>query len=252
MAADPLVETKQSDTPQLTPSSGVPEVSAVVVTPSGNTAPPQAETPTQVEEVKVVAARNKPSTGARLVNGFVGAAEAGFNTVKSAPHDIVVSTVEGAKAAVRLPGDFVGVVTGKTPLVNAALDVVTVLGGVETVANPLGNLGTRVASNAFAGGVGGAMHPPTTRANTTMAATPDTAVAPESSGASVAAAQQGPIAPTAAPLSSVPSVPASLAGLPSDVLTKAKDIGAVALNSNGISNPANAAKQNTQTVGIVT
>ena len=214
----------------------MPEVSAVVITPSGNTAPPQAETPTQVEEVKVVAARNKPSIGARLVNGFVDAAEAGFNTVKSAPHDIVVSAVEGAKAAVRLPGDFVGVVTGKTPLVNAALDVVTVLGGAETVANPLGNLGARVASSTLVGGVNGAMHVPT-RAHST-ATIPDTALAPESSGASVAAAQQGPVAPTVAPAPSAAPIPESLKGIDPAALNAARAIGAVALNSNGSGPPA--------------
>ena len=193
-------------------------------TPVVEQKPPAAAVPTEVAAVEVVAPKPKevaPKASDFFSRVVVGALGGAANAVKNTPGNMADSGVGGVKAAAHIP-----VALAKGDYMGAALDASSVYNGVQTVTNPWGVVVGGVASSAIAGGVGSAINPH-----------PQSAPAPEPTT-------------TVAQSTSTPPVPKSLEGVPAHVLAAAQDIGNVAKNSNGVVNPATAAKQNTQTAGI--
>jgi len=175
-----------------------------------------------ISEIVVVAPHK-----ARLLGEIVHGLE---NAALSVPR----SVLEGAKDLTRIPQDVAGLINGKSGAgVDLALHVSGVAGAALAVSNPVGTM-VASASQIPTGWVADAA---------VKHFTP--APAPSMS------AEQDPAA-TGMQALAVPPVPESLAGLPKHVLEDAAGAAAALTNSNGVVNPANAAKQNTQTVGIAT
>lgn len=209
----------------LQPEAGQ-KASAEAVQQSAATTTNSASGADAIPEIVVVAersARNKPNLLSDIAHGLE-------NAVTSVPR----SVLEGAKDLTQIPQDVAGLINGKSGAgVDLALHVSGVAGAALAVSNPVGTM-VASASQIPTGWVADAVVKHFTP-------TPPPSMS----------AEQDPAA-TGMQALAVPPVPESLAGLPKDVLENAKNIGAVALKSNGEVNPANAAKQRTETVGLAT
>ncbi len=193
--------------------------SALTTAPTNSAS--EADTIPEIVVVAEKSARNKP-------NLFGDIAHSLGNAMTSVPRSIA----GGVNDLTQIPHDVVGLINGKKGAgVDLALHVSGVAEAAYAVSNPVGKM-VASASQIPTGWVADAVVKHFTPAP-----------------ASSMSAEQDPAA-TGKQALAAPPVPESLAGLPKGVLENAKNIGAAALQSNGEVNPANAAKQNTHTVGL--